>query len=296
MQWQSNGDREMSKQLTHLSLFSGIGGLDLAAEWSGFVTVGQCEMADYPTMVLEKHWPDVPRWRDIRTLTKDSFYERTGLRTVDIISGGFPCQPFSNAGKRGGTEDDRYLWPEMLRVIQELQPTWVIGENVPGIVNMALDQVLTSLEEAGYETQTFIVPAASVNAWHKRERVCIVAYSDSKRNGVGRSQEDASEMCGQGTADIGGETQDDMWFRWFDQPGMGRMVSRLQQSMDWPDTDTENSDCERSKSHKICGGGRYKHRLEELIETSPGGIIGRVNPEWIEWLMGYPIGWTELNV
>lgn len=168
--------------LSHLSLFTGIGGLDLAAEWAGFETVGQCEWADYPTQVLEKHWPDVPRWRDIRTLTKESFYERTGLRTADIISGGFPCQPFSVAGKRRGSEDDRYLWPEMLRVIKEIRPAWVIGENVAGIVNMALDTVLSDLESIGYTTGAFIIPACAVDAPHRRDRCAIVAYAGNIPN------------------------------------------------------------------------------------------------------------------
>lgn len=180
------GDHEAAK-LTHLSLFSGIGGLDLAAEMAGFQTVGQCEWADYPTKVLEKHWPNVPRWRDIRTLTGESFYEKTGIRTVDVISGGFPCQPFSVAGKRKGREDDRYLWPEMLRVISELRPTWVVGENVAGIVNMALDQVYTDLENEGYAVRALIIPACAVDAPHRRDRCAIIGCRalEEKHNGRG---------------------------------------------------------------------------------------------------------------
>ncbi len=167
--------------LTHLSLFSGIGGLDIAAEKAGFCTVGQCEWADYPTKVLEKHWPDVSRWRDIRTLTGESFYEHTVRRTVDIISGGFPCQPFSVAGQQRGKSDDRYLWPEMLRVIGELAPRWVVGENVPGIINLAADDVCADLERAGYEVWIFNFEAAAVGAPHRRDRVAFVAHANSAR-------------------------------------------------------------------------------------------------------------------
>lgn len=192
------------RQLTHLSLFSGIGGLDLAAERAGFRTVGQCEFADYPYQVLCRHWPDVPKWRDICTLSGGDFYDRTGLRTVDVLSGGFPCQPFSVAGKRRGTEDDRYLWPEMLRVIKELRPAWVIGENVAGIVNMALDQVLSDLEAQNYETRAFVIPACGVDAPHRRDRVAIVARNNDGKPDwrepfaalAGEAEGQSTEPCG----------------------------------------------------------------------------------------------------
>ena len=185
--------------MEHLSLFSGIGGLDLAAELAGIKTIGQCEWAEYPTKVLEKHWPDVPRWKDIRTLTGESFYERTGRRTVDIISGGFPCQPFSVAGKRRGKEDDRYLWPEMVRVVKELRPTWIVGENVTGIIRMALADILSELEACGYRTRTFLIPACAVGARHRRYRVAIVGYSE--HNGLS-----STEIAG-GTQKTGGREQ-----------------------------------------------------------------------------------------
>lgn len=175
--------------MNHLSLFSGIGGLDLAAEMAGFKTVGQCELADYPTKVLEKHWPDVPRWRDIRTLTGESFYDKTGLRTVDVISGGFPCQPFSVAGKRRGKEDDRYLWPEMLRVIQELRPTWIVGENVSGLVRDALGDILESLEKIDYYARAYTFTAEECGALFKGERIAIVAASNDRGAFVRRNSQ-----------------------------------------------------------------------------------------------------------
>lgn len=163
--------------MRHLDLFSGIGGFALAASWVWGVEheiVSFCEIEEYPRKVLKKHWPDVPCHHDIKTLRGDNF------GTVDLLTGGFPCQPFSVAGKQGGSTDDRHLWPEMFRVIQEAKPTWIIGENVAGLINtMEFEQCFIDLESEGYEVQAFIIPACAKNAIHRRDRVWIIANRHS---------------------------------------------------------------------------------------------------------------------
>lgn len=156
------------------------GGIDLAAEWAGFETVGQCEWADYPTKVLEKHWPDVPRWRDVRDVTTKSVRER-GIREITLLSGGFPCQPHSFAGKHKGSTDERDLWPEFRRVISEVTPKWILGENVPGLFasdnRRFFGRVLADLAEMGYFVGWSTYGASTIGARHRRERIFIVAYS-----------------------------------------------------------------------------------------------------------------------
>lgn len=161
--------------MKHGSLFSGIGGFDLAAQWMRWENVFHCEWNPFGQKVLKHYWPNAISYHDI---TKSDFTIHRG--TIDILTGGFPCQPFSTAGQRKGTEDSRYLWPEMLRVIREVQPRWIVGENVRGLVSwsdgLVFDTVCADLEAEGYEVFPVLLPAASVNAPHRRDRVWFVAY------------------------------------------------------------------------------------------------------------------------
>lgn len=204
--------------MKHISLFSGGGGFDLAAEWVGWTNVVSCEIEAFQNRILEYYWPDAYHHRDIKTLTGDkidkeiskkygSNWEKDGV----VISGGFPCQPFSQAGKRKGTEDNRYLWPEMFRIIKEVRPDWVVAENVAAITSMVfpseavkmgtqpnifgedneifevrqeyvIHRILKDFESIGYNVQPFIIPAAAIGAPHKRDRIWIVANTESKQS------------------------------------------------------------------------------------------------------------------
>jgi len=163
-----------------LDLFSGIGGFSLGLESTGgFETIAFVEKDDFCQKVLKKHWPNITIEGDIRNVKGDKY-------EADVVTGGFPCQPFSVAGKRKGTDDDRYLWDETIRVVRECKPRWFIGENVEGLINInngvVLRQVQTDLEKEGFEVQCLVIPAAGVGAWHQRKRIWIIANNVSNSN------------------------------------------------------------------------------------------------------------------
>jgi DNA (cytosine-5)-methyltransferase 1 len=164
--------------MTHGSLFSGIGGFDLAAEWIGWENKFHCEWNEFGQRVLKHYWPNAESFHDI---TKTDFTKYANQ--IDILTGGFPCQPYSAAGKRLGKEDERHLWPEMLRAIREIAPRWVVGENVRGLTNwnggLVFDEVCADLENLGYEVAPYLIPASGVNAPHRRERIWFIAFRNA---------------------------------------------------------------------------------------------------------------------
>ena len=182
-----------------LSLFSGIGGFDIACEWANMEVVGQVEIDPFCLQVLEKHWPDVKRMGDIKNVKGDEF------GTVDIITGGVPCQPASIAGQRRGSEDDRWLWPETLRIVKAVKPKWCVFENPTGILSLQggvpFDNILSEMEGENYEVGAYIIPASAVGAPHRRERVFIVAYSRCELP-------QGAEFGGKDEVEVGGKLAD----------------------------------------------------------------------------------------
>ena len=202
----------MNDQRTHIDLFSGIGGFALAANAAGFRTRVFCEQDDYCAKVLRRHWPNVPIIPDVKE------FDGARWKGADLLTGGFPCQPFSNAGLKLGKEDnDRYLWPEMFRVIKEARPRFVLAENVTPLVRLALDEVLSDLGSEGYSCGTVVLPACAVNASHRRPRCWVLAYANSER---GRGGECEREYA----TDAGEPSGSPELRNWDTEPDVGRVA------------------------------------------------------------------------
>jgi DNA (cytosine-5)-methyltransferase 1 len=244
-------------------LFSGIGGFDLAAEWMGWENVFHCEWMEFPRKVLDYYFPNADSHIDI---CKTDFKKYEG--TIDIITGGFPCQPFSSAGKRKGTDDERYLWGEMLRAVQEIKPKFVIAENVFGITNidggMVFEQVCLDLETEGYEVQPFIIPAAAKNAPHRRDRCWFIGVKN------------ATDTSSDGLNDQPTEENNAI--------GENNKQSRTQRK--------RTGGCTRSNP-KLQLGSSLVNEMHGVLQQ-PSGKTSQLNPRFVAEMMGFPPNWTEL--
>jgi DNA (cytosine-5)-methyltransferase 1 len=252
--------------MTHGSLFSGIGGFDLAAEWMGWENVFHCEWNEFGKKVLNYYWPKAISYHDI---TKTDFTIHRGK--IDILTGGFPCQPYSSAGKRKGKEDERHLWPSMLRAIREIQPRWVVGENVLGLVNwsggLVFHEVQADLEAAGYEVWPYVLPAVSVNAPHRRDRVWFVAYANGNSTGT----------SGEGTSTTGSRSNINV------QQGERGSKTELNNrpssvSRDVADTASKRfcGDSSREQSQSSTFGTRNRMGKWDVADTDSRGLEGSV--------------------
>jgi DNA (cytosine-5)-methyltransferase 1 len=205
----------VNDKLQVLDLFAGIGGFSLGLERTGgFETTAFCEIKDYPRRVLAKHWPDVPIYKDVRELTGDA------VGTPDVICGGPPCQPFSRAGERRGAEDDRFLWPEMARLVEATKPDWVITENVVDLISLGLDDILSDLDRAGYTSATFVIPAVGVDARHRRDRLFIVSNAGGQR--LPLPQQSPPQRAPTWRAEVGPATPE--FLEWPSEPNVARVA------------------------------------------------------------------------
>ena len=270
---------EMEMRL--LDLFSGIGGFSYAAEKlvGGYKTVAFCEMDEFCQKVLQKHWPEIPIYDDVRTL------DATRLGRIDIVTGGYPCQPFSQAGKRQGEKDERHLWPEMLRIIKSCKPRYVVAENVAGHVNMGLDQVLTDLENQGYTTRPIIIPACAKNAPHRRDRVWIIGelMADTKiksfnesDNDIKSSKQKQGKFRGESSKDIVADTKN---VRWEQTEWQGWESSR-RGSQDINGSETEREETDRSDATYSESEGLAHSNEREICETKQPGMDSDEKGNW----------------
>lgn len=223
--------------MIHASLFSGIGGFDIAAEWMGWENAFHCEWNSFCQTILKHYWPNATSYEDITKTDFSLWRER-----IDVLTGGFPCQPYSVAGKQLGTEDERHLWPEMLRAIREIKPTWVVGENVRGLVNwsggLVFEQVQADLEAEGYEVLPFLLPAAGVGAPHRRDRIWFIAYRSDTRN---------ETVCGQKIS-----------------------TDRSESSSNSYNDDGRSYNCNRKKEKKHILGGTSRFSKEQFVTNTCG--------------------------
>ena len=231
--------------MRHGSLFSGIGGFDLAAEWMGWENVFHCEWNEFGQKVLHHYWPNAETFTDI---TKSDFTKYANK--IDILTGGFPCQPYSMAGKRKGKEDERHLWPEMLRAIREIKPKYIVGENVFGLLNwnggLVFDEVHSDLEFEGYEVQAVVIPAAAVNAPHGRDRIWFVA---TNTNGNGLHKRNGNDEI---------------------NPGEGRFDAQCNANTGNVNGDVTDTDFERFKQHNITPISNKKERFNNKENFGSG--------------------------
>jgi site-specific DNA-cytosine methylase len=280
-----------------LDLFSGIGGFSLGLEAAGMHTAAFCE-CDSSQAVLRKHWPDTPIHPDIRTIDASSY-----AGTVELVCGGYPCQPFSVAGKRQAQADERHLWPEMLRVIRSVRPRWVVAENVAGHIELGFDEVAASLEAEGFTVWPFVIPACAVDAHHRRDRVWIIAYALSTlgTNG-GPNQRDSNGRPGlqmaammwptPNASNVKGAYQDPQ--KNLNRTKSGHQVNLQDAVRLWP---TPNASDHRDRGNMGNPSIQRRQRLGKQLNLSMvvSPISGQLNPMWVEWLMGYPTGWTALD-
>ncbi len=279
-----------------LSLFTGIGGLDLAAEQAGIKTIAMCENDPYASQILQLRWPDIPKFSDIRELSFKVNTEASSsnilnipVTEIDVIHGGFPCQDLSVAGRQKGLEGQRSgLWYEMLRIISEIRPAYVLAENVRGAINLALDTVHTGMEEEGYEIRTLLLPAAAFGAPHQRYRIFIVGI----RKDVAHTHKQRLErwQC---------EKLPECSSEFTAGQGYPFKIPRDVEGKLWPTPSAMRRGAHTgARKGSVSADGKSRVSAKGVtwgatLETAVGS--GMLNPDWVELLLGLPIGWSDIN-